>query len=68
MMARLQWYLFGLNPLSPLKKKKKKKKRKVKFGPPLTKLSGSARGLPLQTGLIHIRTDRNELDLNRLAV
>ena len=37
MMARLKWYLFGLDPLSPLKNKSV-----AKVGPPLTKLPGSA--------------------------
>ena len=30
MMAHLSWYLFGLDPFSPLKKKKKIKKKKNK--------------------------------------
>ena len=42
MMARLQWYLFDLDPLSPLKNKTKKH---CKSWTPLTKLSGSVHAL-----------------------
>ena len=40
MVAHLVWYLNRLSAHQP-----KKKKDIVKFGPPLTKLSGSAHGL-----------------------
>ena len=41
MMARFEWYLDNLS--SQLKKTRKK--TLVKFGPPLTKVSGSAHGV-----------------------
>ena len=42
MMTHLKWYLDPLSPHQPSNIKKKKKRNDIKFGPPLTKLSGSA--------------------------
>ena len=60
MMARLSWYL---DPLSP-NQLKMLIKQEVKFGPPMTKLSVSARDNDCAILEPYVQTDESPLEFN----
>ena len=63
MMARLSWYL---DPLSPHQVKMFIKKKEVKFGPPMTKPSVSARVKDCAIFEPYVQTDESPLELYQL--